>query len=158
MAREFLIAWRGFDMKRFNVTSADDTRWLQRFDSYKKALAVLERSVFAAQQRKLNEIEEQGLIQGFEFTFELSWKLLKDYLESKGFKDFHGSKDTLKLAFQEGLISDGELWMEMIDSRNRSSHTYEENVAKEIVSLVISKYFLKLKELSEKMGCYLPHG
>ena len=140
------------------MQETDDIRWLQRFDSYKKALAVLERSVFAAQQRKLNEIEEQGLIQGFEFTFELSWKLLKDYLESKGFKDFHGSKDTLKLAFQEGLISDGELWMGMIDSSNRSSHTYEESIAKEIISLVISKYFLKLKELLEKMSCYLPHG
>jgi len=140
------------------MQETDDIRWLQRLDSYKKALAVLERSVIAAQQRKLNEIEEQGLIQGFEFTFELSWKLLKDYLESKGFKDFHGSKDTLKLAFQEGLICDGELWMGMIDSRNRSSHTYEESIAKEINSLVISKYFLKLKELLEKMSCYLPHG
>ncbi len=104
-----------------------DIRWVQRFDSYKKALATLERSVEVAKSRSLNELEEQGLIQSFEFTFELSWKLLKDYLESKGFKDFHGSKDTFKLAFQEELISDGELWMEMIDSRNHSSHTYDVN-------------------------------
>ena len=125
-----------------------DVRWVQRLNSYKKALAALERN--------LNEMEEQGLIQGFEFTFELSWKLLKDYLETKGFKDFHGSKDTFKLAFQEGLISDGELWMEMLDNRNRSSHTYEENIARQIISLVLSKYFSKFKELSEKMSCYLP--
>jgi len=133
----------------------DDIRWVQRFNSYKKALATLERSVAAAKERKLNEMEEQGLIQGFEFTFELSWKLLKDYLESKGFKDFHGSKDTYKLAFQEGIISDGEIWMEMIDNRNRSSHTYEEGIAKQIISLVLSKYFHKFKELSEKMNRYL---
>jgi nucleotidyltransferase substrate binding protein (TIGR01987 family) len=101
-------------------------------------------------------MEEQGLVKGFEFTFELSWNLLKDYLESKGFKDFHGSKDTFKLAFQEGLISDGEVWMEMIDNRNRSSHTYEESIARQIISLVLSKYFVKFKELSEKMNCYLP--
>ena len=116
----------------------------------------MERSVFAAQERDLNEMEEQGLVQSFEFTFELSWKLLKDYLESKGFKDFHGSRDSFRLAFQEGLISDGEIWMEMIDSRNRSSHTYDENIAKEIISLVLSKYFCKLKALSGKMHSYLP--
>jgi len=135
---------------------SDDVRWIQRFNSYKKALTTLERSVVAARKRNLNEMEEQGLVKGFEFTFELSWKLLKDYLETKGFKDFHGSKDTFKLAFQEGLISDGETWMEMIDTRNRSSHTYEENIAKEIISLVLSKYFLKFKELSKKMNSYLP--
>jgi len=134
----------------------DDIRWIQRFNSYKKALAVLERAVVAANERNLNEMEEQGLVKGFEFTFELSWKLLKDYLESKGFKDFHGSKDTFKLAFQEGLISDGEIWMAMIDNRNRSSHTYEENISRQIISLVLSKYFLKFKELSEKMNCCLP--
>jgi nucleotidyltransferase substrate binding protein (TIGR01987 family) len=136
----------------------DDVRWVQRFSSYKKALAALERSVAAARERDLNEMEEQGLVQGFEFTFELSWKLLKDYLETKGFKDFHGSKDTFKLAFQEGLISDGETWMKMIDTRNRSSHTYEENIAKEIIVIVLSNYFFKFKELSEKMNCYLPQG
>jgi nucleotidyltransferase substrate binding protein (TIGR01987 family) len=134
----------------------DDMRWIQRFNSYKKAFAALERSVTAAQEKKLNEMEEQGLVQSFEFTFELAWKLLKDYLESKGFKDFHGSKDTFKLAFQEGLISDGELWMEMLDNRNRSSHTYEESIARQIISLVLSKYFFKFKELSEKMNSYLP--
>ena len=87
----------------------DDTRWIQRFSMNKKMLAVLERSITAANERILNEMEEQGLIKGFEFTFELSGNLLKKYLESKGFKDFHGSKDAFKLAFQEGLISDGEL-------------------------------------------------
>jgi nucleotidyltransferase substrate binding protein (TIGR01987 family) len=93
----------------------NDIKWIQRFNSYKKALAVLERSIVAAQERDLNEMEEQGLIKGFEFTFELSWNLLKDYLESKDFKDFHGSKDTFRLAFQEGLISNGELWIENKD-------------------------------------------
>ena len=134
----------------------DDIRWIQRLDSFRKALAALERSVAAAKERELNEMEEQGFVQSFEFTFELSWKLLKDYLESKGFNDFHGSKDTYKLAFQEGIINDGESWMGMIDTRNRSSHTYEESIAKEIISLVLSKYFFKLKELSKKMNCFLP--
>lgn len=136
----------------------ENVRLIQRFNNYKKAVAALERSVVAARERNLNEMEEQGLVQGFEFTFELSWKLLKDYLESKGFKDFHGSRDTYRLAFQEGLISDGEIWMEMIDNRNRSSHTYEESIAREIISLVIAKYFLKFQELLEKMNGYLVQG
>jgi len=136
----------------------DDIRWIQRFNNYQKALATLERSVIAAKERILNEMEEQGLVKGFEFTFELSWNLLKDYLESKGFKDFHGSKDTFKLAFREGIINDGEIWMKMIDDRNRSSHTYEENIAKEIITLIISNYFFKFKELSEKINSYLPEG
>ena len=134
----------------------DDIRWIQRFNSYKKALATLKRSVLVAQERDLNELEEQGMVQGFEFTFELSWKLLKDYLESKGFKDFHGSRDSFRLAFQEGLISDGETWMEMIDTRNRALHTYDENIAKEIISLVLSKHFCKFENLLEKMNSYLP--
>ena len=136
----------------------NDIRWVQRFNSYKKALAALERAVVAAQERNLNEMEEQGLVQGFEFTFELSWKLLKDYLELKGFRDFHGSRDTFRIAFQESLICDGETWMEMIDNRTRSSHTYDENIAKQIISLVLSKYYLKFKELAEKMASYLPQG
>jgi len=134
----------------------DDIRWVQRFSSYTKALAALERSVTTAQERNLNEMEEQGFVQSFEFTFELSWKLLKDYLESKGFKDFHGSRDCFRLAFQEGLINDGEVWMEMIDTRNRSSHTYDENITKEIISLVLSTYFSMLEKLSRKMNSYLP--
>ena len=134
----------------------DDIRWVQRFSSYTKAFATLERSVITAQERNLNEMEEQGFVQSFEFTFELSWKLLKDYLESKGFKDFHGSRDCFRLAFQEGLINDGEVWMEMIDTRNRSSHTYDENITKEIISLVLSTYFSMLEKLSRKMNSYLP--
>jgi len=134
----------------------DDIRWIQRLYNYQKALAALERAVLTAQERSLNEMEEQGLVKSFEFTFELSWNVLKDYLESKGFKDFHGSKDTFKLAFQEGLINDGEMWMEMIDNRNRSSHTYEENIAKQVISLVLSIYYTKFKELATKMSSFLP--
>ncbi|MDR2581963.1 MAG: nucleotidyltransferase substrate binding protein [Fibromonadaceae bacterium] len=136
----------------------NDIRWVQRFDSYKKALATLERSVEAAKSRDLNELEEQGLIKGFEFTFELSWNLLKDYLESKGFIDFYGPKDTFRLAFQEGLISDGELWMEIIENKNRSLHTYYIDIARQIISAIMSKYVLKFKELSEKMDFYFQKG
>lgn len=135
---------------------ADDTRWIQRHNSYCKALRTLESAVELSQTRQLSDLEEQGLIQGFEFTFELAWKLLKDYLESKGFSGFHGSRDTFRLAFNEGLITNGKLWMEMIDDRNRTVHTYDEVVADSISSFVISDYILLFISLRDEMNKYLP--
>lgn len=85
------------------MTDSYDTRWKQRLENYKKALGILERGAVLATERELNELERQGLIQGFEFTHELAWNLLKDYLESHGFQDFHGSKDTVVSRFARGL-------------------------------------------------------
>jgi nucleotidyltransferase substrate binding protein (TIGR01987 family) len=98
-----------------------DVRWKQRFDNLKKAFAQLEKAV---QQGEFNELERQGLIKAFEYTYELAWNTLKDFLMEKGNKDLMGSKDTIRLAFQLELIDDGDLWMEMVKSRNLTSHTY----------------------------------
>jgi nucleotidyltransferase substrate binding protein (TIGR01987 family) len=117
-----------------------DLRWQQRLDSYKKALATLERALAIVEERPFNELEEQGLIQGFEFTHELAWNLLKDFLESKGFADIHVSRDTTRIAFREGYIENGEVWMNMIDSRNKSSHTYNTDTAQAIVQLILNSY------------------
>jgi len=133
-----------------------DTRWIQRYNSYCKALKTLENAVELSKTRPLSNLEEQGLIQGFEFTFELAWKLLKDYLSAKGFSNFHGSRDTFRLAFNEGLILDGKLWMEMIDDRNRTSHTYDETVANAISSFVVSDYIMLFINLREEINKYLP--
>jgi len=102
--------------------TASDLRWLQRFDNYQRALLVLDRGVQLARARGLTELEQQGLIQGFEFTHELAWNLLKDYLTHQGIAAVVGSRDATRLAFQNGLIADGELLMEMIRCRNQSSH------------------------------------
>ena len=101
-----------------------DVRWRQRFDNYERALQVLQRGVDLAGQRPLSELEQQGLIQGFEFTHELAWNLLKDYLQYQGLEGIIGSRDATRLAFQNALIGDGEGWMAMIKARNQSSHTY----------------------------------
>lgn len=84
----------------------NDLRWLQRFDNFQRALLVLERGVRLAQSRELSELEQQGLIQGFAFTHELAWNLLKDYLTHQGVAGVVGSRDAARLAFQNGLISD----------------------------------------------------
>ncbi|NUQ23875.1 MAG: nucleotidyltransferase substrate binding protein [Saprospiraceae bacterium] len=117
-----------------------DIRWEQRLNNYNKALLQLEDAVTLAKKRALSKLEEQGLIQAFEFTHELAWKVMKDYFEYQGNTSITGSRDATREAFQVGLISDGEGWMEMIKSRNSTSHTYNEKTAAEIANHVINNY------------------
>jgi nucleotidyltransferase substrate binding protein (TIGR01987 family) len=117
-----------------------DIRWQQRFGNYRRALARLKDAVELSQQRSLSDLERQGLIQAYEFTHELSWKTLRDFLVSRGVSDLFGSRDTTREAFAQGLISDGEAWMEMIRHRNLSTHTYDEATVQEIVAAVVSTY------------------
>lgn len=127
-----------------------DIRWKQRFHSFRKASVQLRSAVQASNQRKLSDLEVQGLIQAFEFTHELAWKTLKDYLEDQGDSGIHGSRDATRKAFAVGLIEDGELWMEMIQSRNRSSHTYNEKIADEIARAVTGSYFAAFEKFEER--------
>jgi nucleotidyltransferase substrate binding protein (TIGR01987 family) len=122
-----------------------DIRWKQRYSNYVKAFNQLQRFV---DKGKLNEFEEQGLIQCFEYTYELGWNVLKDYLEFLGNQNIYGSRAAIMLAFKVGLIEDGEGWMEMFKDRNKSSHTYNENTANEIISHIYEyavPLFLALK-------------
>ena len=124
-------------------------RWIQRFDNYQRALIRLQEAVRLEQERGLSKLEQQGLIQGFEFTHELAWKTLKNFLEYRGVSDVIGSRDASRVAFREGLVSDGLVWMEMIKSRNLSSHTYREEVANDIAQKIADHYlpaFIELKE------------
>ena len=130
--------------------TGSDLRWLQRFDNFRRALLVLERGVQLAQARELSELEQQGLIQGFEFTHELAWNLLKDYLTHQGIAGVVGSRDATRLAFQNGLIADGETWMEMIRSRNQSSHTYNLEQAQVIAREVIDRFYPAFCVLKEQ--------
>ncbi|MFN0214430.1 MAG: nucleotidyltransferase substrate binding protein [Saprospiraceae bacterium] len=128
-----------------------DIRWIQRFQNYRKALARLRLAVILSQERELTDLEEQGLIQAFEFTHELAWKTMKDFLEDKGISNLIGSKDSTRNAFREGLITDGEGWMEMINSRNITSHTYNEEVAEEIAEDILEQYFDLFEAFEQKM-------
>ncbi len=117
-----------------------DVRWRQRFQSFGKAFGQLARAAATAKERDLSELEQQGLIQAFEFTHELAWNVLRDFLESRGANGFYGSKDVTREAFAKGLIEDGEAWMEMIQSRSRTSHTYNEETADQIADAILSRY------------------
>jgi nucleotidyltransferase substrate binding protein (TIGR01987 family) len=125
-----------------------DIRWLQRFSNYNKALQQLSRFI---EKEDLNELEKQGLIKAFEYTYELAWKTLQDLLKEKGYKDVVGPKPVIEQSFQDGYISNGEAWFRMHESRNQTSHTYNEETANEIVSKILEEYFSLFIELQEKL-------
>jgi len=128
-----------------------DLRWKQRLQNYKKAFTVLEKAVKLANTRELTDLEKQGLIQGFEFTFELAWNVMKDYLEEQGIIDIVGSKAAVRNAYKNGIIDDGQIWMDMIESRNISSHSYDEETANQILMQIVNSYFLHFQEFLNKM-------
>src|SRR2546430_5977223 len=107
-----------------------DVRWRQRLQSFRKAFGQLSKAAALAKQRELSPLEEQGLIQAFEFTHELAWNTLKDFLDSRGTTaKIYGSRDATREAFAAGMIENGEAWMQMIEHRNETSHTYNEEIA-----------------------------
>ena len=126
-----------------------DVRWKQGFNNYLKAFLTLTEAVQLAQTRTLSRLEQQGLIQGFEFTHELAWNVLKDYLENKGISGLIGSKDATRSAFKNGLIGHGEDWMKMIEARNLSSHTYNLETAQEIADDIIGRFYPAFEEMAE---------
>jgi nucleotidyltransferase substrate binding protein (TIGR01987 family) len=128
-----------------------DTRWIQRFNHFSKAFLQLKEAVDLVKQRPLTRLEEQGLIQSFEYTHELAWNTFKDFLESREVRNLFGSKDTTREAFKTGLIENGEAWMDMIKSRNLTSHTYDEATASKIASAIINMYFGEFETLRAKM-------
>lgn len=127
-----------------------DIRWKQRFNNYSKAFQTIVAAVELAHTRDLSDLEAQGLIQSFEFTHELAWNVLKDYLEGKGIVGLIGSKDATRIAFKNGLIEDGDAWMKMIEDRNRTSHTYDKAVAQSVVENILNSYFPSFEALARK--------
>ena len=126
---------------------SQEVRWIQRANSFERALGRLRAAVKLAEQRELSDLEAQGLIQGFEYTHELAWKTLKNFLETQGIMNLYGSRDTTRTAFSNGLIENGEVWMDMVDKRNLTSHTYDEEVAAEVVRTIRNAYFAEFEKL-----------
>jgi nucleotidyltransferase substrate binding protein (TIGR01987 family) len=129
----------------------EDTRWVQRLDNYKKALTHLTSAVELSNARELSELEYQGMIKAFEFTFELAWNVMKDYLTDMGITDIIGSKGAIRQAFNSGLIVEGQTWMNMIDSRNQASHTYDEEIAAKLVKDIKEQYIGEFESFFQKM-------
>lgn len=125
-------------------------RWRQRFQNFRKAFSQLSNAAALAQERELTALEQQGLIQAFEFTHELAWKTLKDFLEARGRSDVFGSKDATREGFAAGLIDDGDAWMQMIESRNETTHTYDEKTADAIGTAILSRYMPQFEKFQTR--------
>ncbi len=126
-----------------------DIRWIQRLSNWNRALAQLDKFI---QQKNLNDLEKQGLIQAFEYNHELAWKTQKDFLQNRGYNELFGSKDVTRQAFEVELVLDGEVWMDMIQSRNESSHTYNSEIQEKIVKSIVTEYYSAFCTLNEKLN------
>ncbi len=131
--------------------SSEDVRWQQRFANYKKALERLSSAVSLANERELSELEEQGVIKSFEYTHELAWNVMKDYLEYQGSVNLRGSRDAIREAFKFNLVEKGELWMSTLKSRQETVHTYNEPMAKSVLELIKDQYLPIFVDFHDKM-------
>ncbi len=136
----------------YQMLTDPDVRWHQRLQSFHKAFDRLSEGARLASERELSPLEKQGLIQAFEFTHELAWNVLKDYLESQGIQGVVGSRGATREAFKNGLIADGEVWMDMVKSRNQTSHTYNEETANEITEAVLHRYCAQFSQFSTQFA------
>lgn len=145
-----------------------DIRWKQRFSNYTKALAKLEEAVNKApsygdggtpltisNDSFLDDIIKEGIIQRFEYTHELAWNVMKDFLENAGNNQIFASRDATREAFSKGLIINGDIWMEMIKSRNQTSHTYNEATADEIFIKITQQYLAEFLAFKDTMQGFL---
>jgi len=143
--------------------NSQDIRWEQRFSNFQKALSKLTQAITYI-KNNINdnsdlknsdeihdEIIKEGLIQRFEYTYEMAWNVMKDYAIYQGVTEIAGSRDAIRYAFSANLISNGDLWMEMIKSRIKTSHTYNEETANEIYLKITNEYFDEFFEFQEIM-------
>lgn len=129
----------------------EDIRWQQRFSNFNKAFLKLSQAVTQAKQKKLSELETEGLIQRFEYTYELAWKTLQDYIKDMGLSDIHGPSKVLQEALKMELITDSEGWVKLKKSREKTSHTYDPETAEEIKGLILDHFYQLFSELQIKL-------
>ncbi len=125
----------------------DDERWKERFENFCKALQQLET---ALQLKQFSLLEKDGVIKRFEFTMELAWKTLQDILNSRGYPNIKGPKPVIKQAFRDGIINNGQDWINMLEDRNKTSHLYDESLALRIFNDIQNLYFVLLTDFKNE--------
>lgn len=131
--------------------SDQDIRWKQRFANFEKAFLRLNDAIDLSQSRALSDLEKQGLIQGFEYTFELAWKTLKDFLEHQQV-EAKFPREVIKRGFQYDLIDDGDVWIDMLEKRNLMAHAYDEATAQTAYELIGEQYVKQLEKMYHLFG------
>ena len=132
-----------------------DIRWIQRFNNYRRALEKFNQAVDIISNKlewgeEIDDLLEEGLIQRFEYTHELAWKVMKDYAQYQGYTNIQGSRDAFRKAFEMGII-ENEAWMESINDRNLTSHNYDQETVTEILKAIIDTYALLFNDFEKKM-------
>lgn len=130
----------------------DNIRWRQRLATFQRALGRLEEVVTLQRQRQLSPLEKDGMIQRFEYTQELAWKVLKNYIEYQGGERLAGSRDTIRQAFALGIITNADPWFDMLESRNETSHVYDENIENDLLDKITMTYLPIMLELKKRMS------
>lgn len=134
------------------LSNLEKPRWLYRFDNFKRAFALLREAIYIMRERKVSQLEQEGIIQRFEYTWELTWKVLKDYLEYKGVVlETVTPADVIKASIAANLINNGEIWMDALDSRNKMSHTYDFKKFEKIIIDIEKNYYPELESMNLKM-------
>ena len=129
------------------IDNLKNIRWKQRFKNFEKSFKLLKKY---SKKENITELERAGIIQLFEMSFELSWKVLKDYLEYEEF-EVKSPRQTIKQAFQIELIENGHVWIDALADRNLTTHTYNEQLAKELIEAIIKVYLPELDKMYEKL-------
>ncbi len=129
-----------------------DVRSKQRFQNFQKAFALYSGAVAT----KMSRLEEEGLIQRFEYTFELAWKCIQDVLQERGYAEVRGPRPVIERAFQDGMISDGPLWMEMLKARNATTHLYDEATFSSIIKNVKAPFLQALEKFQADFQTWNP--
>jgi len=129
----------------------DDVRWRQRFSNYRKALRRFAEATVACRKPQ-DRLSQEGLIQRFEYTFELAWKTLQDLFQERGLAEVRGPKPVLQQALQDGLIHDGLVWMEMLRARNEAAHIYDEKIFLEIFGKATNEFLTPLENLEKHLA------
>ena len=141
------------------MKDTENIRWKQRFQNFEKALIVFKERCSDVEEHpkgsKYYDAFQMALVQAFEIIIELSWKVLKDYLESEGYTEVQTGKRAFRQAFQDGIIEDGEVWLKALEVRNLTSHVYDVSLLGELNDFVIESFLPEVEKLNDTLRAEL---
>lgn len=128
----------------------NNIRWKQRFQNFEKAYLLLN-EIADRDIDSFSQLEKEGVVKRFEIIIELSWKVLKDYLENEGYDNVKNGKQAIRQAFQDEIITDAEDWMKALQQRNLTSHTYDDDILDETLNFIIDEFYPIVRDLYQKL-------